>query len=192
MSRFATQGYTVGRPTRVCAATGAVLAPGDMYVAALVEPGDGKWQRVDFALAAWQAGSRPASMTGALVGSWRAVVPAAGDRGRQRGRLAMDDESMLDLLTQLEPGDAKRDAVRLVLALLLVQRRALTQQGARAGVMLLRPRGAGPDAVLIEVKDLGVDEGLVAEALNELEDLAMGGGEDAAGGEPPAAQGPAA
>lgn len=175
MSRFAGPGYAVGRPTRQCAATGVVLNVGDRYVATLIEGADGHWLRQDFSVAAWAAGARPkvGEAEGVVIGSWRAVVHAS-QSGAKHQRLALDDESMLDLLGQVEPGEPKRDALRLVLALMLVQRRALVQEGSKAGAMVLRPRGTPAGTGLIEVKDRGVDEALVAEALGELEALAGG------------------
>ncbi len=62
--------------------------------------------------------------------------------GEQASRVVMDEESMLDLLQNIETGEPKRDAVRLVLAMLLLRRRALVQEGlGENGKLRFRPRG---------------------------------------------------
>lgn len=133
--------------------------------------GDGQLQRLNYALDAWNAGARPAPAAGArIIGAWRSTISLT-DRPH---KAALDTESMIDLLTQIEPGDPKRDAVRLVLALLLLRSRALILDSHRAGVMHVRPRGTpkppeGPEP--IAVSDSGLDEATINEVMGELEPL---------------------
>ena len=178
MSRPGASTYPLGKPTRVCAASGRTLTVGERYVAALVEnPADGRFERRDFALAAWQGGARPGPPA-RLVGSWRTVLADPGAAPRP----ILDDEAMLELIEQIEPGSARQDALRLVLAIMLVRRRVLVQEpAARESVMMLRRRGdprppEGP--ALIEVRDaegLGLDAATLSDVMAELEALVGAG-----------------
>lgn len=174
MSRFSATSYPIGRSTHVCAASGRALADGEACVAAIIEgAADGKLSRADFALEQWEAGARPTG--GMLVGYWRTHVGAA----ERSTKPVLDEESMLELLQQIEPGEGKRDALRLVLALMLLRGRALAQEGYKQGKMLLRPRGIprppeGPP--LIEVADSGLDEATISEVMTEIEPMVGMGG----------------
>ncbi len=158
----------------MCAASGRQLADGERCVAAIIENrDDGKLTRIDFAIEQWEAGARPAQ--GSLVGFWRTQV---GAHDKPQTHL-LDEESMLELLQQIEPGEPKRDALRLVLTLMLLRQRALIQDGYRQGRLLLRPRGVpkppeGPPH--IEVADTGLDEATIHEVMTELEPLVQPGG----------------
>lgn len=172
MTLLGPHAYSLGKPTRRCAATGRTLEPGERYVATLVEqPGADRLGRVDFCEQAWAGGARPqAPLT--LVGSWRAVV-ASADKPRTQ---ILDDEAMLDLLAQLaEPAqtDPARARLRFVLALLLTRRRAIVQEARRGDTLIFRPRGSdrqtGPT---FAVRDPGLDESSLLDALAELESLA--------------------
>jgi hypothetical protein len=114
MTRFASN-YPVGRSTRTCAATGRSLAEGERCIAALVENDREQLERLDFSLDAWEAGARPTGRGLRLIGFWRTTATAAE---RHRGPV-LDEESLLELLTGIEPGEPRRDALRLVLALSL-------------------------------------------------------------------------
>lgn len=144
--------------------------------------GDGQLHRLDVCHDAWSAGARPEAAPGArMIGTWRAVVSSADHPRRQ----ALDAESMVELLQQIEPGDARRDAVRLVLAMLLLRNRTLASDGVSNGRLLLRPRSSprppeGPPH--IEVADVGLDEATVADVMSELEPLlGLGGAADGSG-----------
>ncbi len=55
--------YEIQGPTRVCAATGRELKPGDRFHAVLTER-DGKLVRTDYAAEAWPGAQRTQSPTG--------------------------------------------------------------------------------------------------------------------------------
>lgn len=164
--------YPIGRSQRTCYATQRALAPGEKYVAALVETEGGGVERRDYSVQAWEAGPRPVKQS-RLIGFWRGTVGPA-----ENGRRAMlDDETMLDLFDQTPPDRAERAALRFVLALMMVRRRVMLQEGARDGAMLLRRAGEarppeGP--AFIEVRDPGLDEGTIAEVIAELEGMSSG------------------
>jgi hypothetical protein len=105
------------------------------YVTALVEvPDSEQFARVEYSAQAWAAGARPERM----FGFWRAVVPEPN----AKPRLFIDDDALLDMFEQLaETTDPKRVAFRFVLALMLIRKRVLVCEDARARVMLVRARG---------------------------------------------------
>jgi hypothetical protein len=182
--------YPIGRPQRVCAATGAVLAAGDHTIATLVENRQtGLIERKDFSLEAWGRVPRPVSAR-ELVAAWKVVVPATDEKPKP----ILDDDAMLDLFEQLggetpaavEPEGGERAAsdagrgraaVRLVLALMMIRRRLLTHESSKGTTLMVRPRGvARPSAggpALIEVKDPGLDAATINDVLSELESLGV-------------------
>jgi len=165
--------YTIGAATRKCAATGRELGTGERFVAALVQRPDAEaFERVDFSGEAWEKGARPPTEM-LLYGFWRGVVPEPG----AKKRLLIDDQSLLELFEQsgdeLEGsgGGKERAAFRFVLALILMRKRLLVQEGSRRGAMLVRPRGVpkppeGP--ALVEVADPGLDEATIAGVTQQL------------------------
>ena len=184
MSRLNSSTYPTGSSTRTCAATGEALGEGDHYTATLVETttaeGATVLRRVDFSLPAWQGGARPAAPV-RLIGSWRATVHAAGERVKP----VLDDQAMLDLLEQIEPGDSRRDGLRYVLALMLVRRRLLVAEPSRGETLVLRRRGEAAEiAVRVEVKDPGLDEASLTNLIGELEQLAGNDGTELSGETP--------
>jgi hypothetical protein len=183
MSRFASSAYPTGSPTRRCAATGRTLEVGEHCVSALVEgpddEGKPRLRRADFAADAWNNGARPASPA-RVVGSWRTTIHAATTKPKP----ILDDEAMLDLLGQVEGGEPRRDAMRYVLALMLVRRRRLAPDPSAAtpaGTLRLRARGSEADrALIIEVKEPTLDEATLGEVIAELEAMTGTGDGDAA------------
>ncbi len=174
--------YPVGRGSSVCAATGRALVEGEAVEATLVEyPADGRLERQDFSIAAWKAGARPGPALH-LLGHWRTAARSGPER-----RVALDDDAMLDMVEQFAGSDDRARGLRLVLALMLVQRRVLVQVGTQGGALLLRKRGLppppeGPEPLRVE--DPGLDEATLADVAAELEALAAPG--------PPAAPAPPA
>ncbi|MGH7133029.1 MAG: hypothetical protein ACREJO_13900 [Phycisphaerales bacterium] len=171
MSRFGMSGYELGRPTRRCASTGRELAVGEAYIAVLVDhDGSPKPARLDYSVQAWTEGRRPVS-DDRLIGSWKTVVHAAGDKPKP----ILDDETMLELF-DATAGDKRRAGLRLVLALMLIRRRVLAHEGNRGSAMLVRIRGTprANGAEIIEVPDPGLDESTLAEVIMEMESLAGG------------------
>jgi hypothetical protein len=167
--------YTLSRCTGVCAATGRALAIGESCVAVLVERDDAAaLERVDYSTDAWSSGARPTPPARAFA-HWRATHQAGEPSGKLKPLLS--DDELLDLFTEL--GDAtepRRQAFRYVLGLMLVRRRVLiscgsTRSSARAGgsgSFLVRPKGTPPETEPIEVRDPGLDDALVAEAIEQL------------------------
>jgi hypothetical protein len=182
--------YPIGRPQRVCAATGATLAAGDHTIATLVENrATGLVERKDFSLEAWNRTPRPVAGRD-LLAAWKVVVPSTDEKPKP----ILDDDAMLDLFEQLggetpaaiEPaGDGRaatdvgrgRAAVRLVLALMMIRRRLLTHESSKGTTLMVRPRGvARPSAggpPLIEVRDPGLDAATINDVLSELESLGV-------------------
>ena len=175
--------YSIGSPTRICAASGRPLAEGERYVAVLAQPRDrDEFIRLDFAQAAWDAGSRPGDGR-AMLGHWRGTV----NGGDAKRRLFVDDDSLLELFERsgeesaeaMPDGGTQADgttrlAFRFVLALILLRKRLLIQEGSsgKGGkTMLVRPKGVpkppeGP--ALVEVIDPGMSDELVAKVSEQL------------------------
>lgn len=99
MSRFASS-YTLGRPTRRCAATSRELAVGESYIATLHdEPSPNPPRRVDYSLEAWREVST--ASTPGLLAFWKATVP---DPHRKHEHVVLDDDALTDLFEQTENG----------------------------------------------------------------------------------------
>ncbi len=125
--------YEIQGPTRVCAATGRELKPGERFYAALTEDG-GKFVRADYAADAW-----PGPPAGA-VAYWAGKVPAA-DKPR---RPVVNDELLLDCFDRLKDADGSDGLnFRYVAALLLMRRKRFKfedvfRDDAGRDVMLVR------------------------------------------------------
>ena len=106
--------YDIQGPTRVCAASGRELKPGDRYFAVLAES-DGKLGRTDYAADAF-----PGPPPGA-VAYWAGKVPLAGAKPKKP---AVNDELLLDCFDRLK-GSTDPDGLnfRYVAALLLMRRK---------------------------------------------------------------------
>lgn len=106
--------YDIQAPSRVCAATGRELNPGDRFFAVLAEDA-GKLVRTDYAADAW-----PGPPAGA-VAFWAGKVPVAGQKPRKP---VVNDDLLLDCFDRLK-GTADADGLnfRYVAALLLMRRK---------------------------------------------------------------------
>lgn len=169
--------YSIGSPTRRCAATERELATGDRYVAALVQNLEAdSFERLDYSEEAWAGGARPAKPL-ILLGFWRGVVPEPG----AKKKMLIDDQSLLELFEQSgevggeegEAGESEKDraAFRFVLSLILLRKRLLIQEGSRGTTMLVRAKGTprppeGP--ALVEVADPGLDEATISRVTERL------------------------
>lgn len=169
--------YSIGSSTRRCASTGRELTTGEPYVGVLAQAADSEdFVRIDYSAEAWDGGARPPRGT-MVMGFWRGHVP---DPTAKR-RLLVDDQSLLELFEQTaeavdpaEFGDApqadggasereresQRLAFRFVLALILLRKRLLVQDGSRGSTMLVRARTNKnvPPAPQVEVVDPGLSE----------------------------------
>lgn len=124
--------YQIQANTRVCAATGRELRPGEKCYTALLDE-LGKFVRQDFSLEGWQ-GPPPNAF-----GFWLSRIPSAEDNRRPR----FDDDLLLDCCQRLEgETEPARINFRYIVALLLMRRKRLRFEEARheAGheVLLLR------------------------------------------------------
>lgn len=164
----APSGYSIERPSGVCAATGRPIAVGEPYVAALVEHGDsGELRREDFSREAWDGGSRPAA--GRVFASWSSVM---SDPGFKKKPLLNDDE-LIEIFERAPASTDRRALIfRYLLGLALIRRRMLRFERQRLGtsgepVMVVRRRGDG-DGEEIEIADPGMDEASISEAMEDL------------------------
>src|ERR1044071_9340360 len=105
--------YDIQGPTRICAATGRELKPGDRFFGVLVEEA-GKLDRKDFAEEAWHG-----PPDGHLA-YWAGRVPT-DDKPR---RPVVNDEVLLDCFDRLkESSDPDSVNFRYVAALLLMRKK---------------------------------------------------------------------
>lgn len=204
MTRAAGVPYTIGGPTRRCAATDRELSTGEAYIAVLAQPsGSDDFVRLDYCATAWDAGAKPArSYT--VLGFWRSTVPEPG----ARKRLLIDDQSLLELFEQSgeelgaegddgaagdEAARRQRAAFRFVLGLILLRKRLLIQEGSKGKsgrTLLVRPKGvpkpppAGDGPPLVELVDPGLDEATIVSVTMQLGAVIDGGG-DGPGGRAP-------
>ena len=177
MSRMSASGLYVGQKGEVvCAQTGRVLGPGQGYVAVLVEKaGEEDLERVNYGLDVWEDGVRPSAEVGAVVAVWKTRVREAGSEKKPR----FDEASLIDLFEQLgEQTDEKRVALRFVLMLMLVRKRALVCESAKDGVWLVRRKGEkaeeGDVSGLMEVRDPGLGEDALAAVAEQLDKVLEG------------------
>ncbi len=164
--------YSIGRHGERCAATGHVFAPGEKYVACLVDQVEQEGlERLDYALEAWET-TRPSG----VFAFWRGTIPEAG---APRDTIAGDDE-LFDLFESMaDAEEPRRIAFRYALALLMVRKRLLKQVGMREasgdaggdtpGAMLVRVKGTDPELAPIEVVNPTLDVAILTEVATQLE-----------------------
>jgi len=122
--------------------------------------------RLDLSLEAWEAGERPDR----LFAFWRATMPSPEEKHNP----FLGDDELLAIFEQLcespENSTEQQATFRFLLALLLLRKRLLRQDGSRPGedgrrVMLLRRKGENKEETpAIEVPDPGLDDSDAAEA----------------------------
>ena len=164
--------WSVGRSTRQCRATGAVIAEGEVYYAALREDGD-RFVREDYAAAAWSGVEREG------LYSWWKTKLAPSDPDRAKRRLKIDVEAFYRFFSDLEGSEeSHRRRLRYVLALVLARKRALRLDGIEhapgGDVLKLYDRRSER---LLEVPAPGLTEVEVQETEEELSRLFDGGGD---------------
>jgi len=167
MAILNTSAYHFARPTGRCAFSGRTIEPRVSYMACLVEcEEDDTLARQDVSLDAWDAGERPER----LFAFWRATMPSPEEKHNP----FLGDDELLAIFEQLcespEESTEQQATFRFLLALLLLRKRLLRQDGSGAGtdgrrVMYLRRKGESKDETpAIEVADPGLDEADAAEA----------------------------
>ncbi|MBX9583360.1 MAG: hypothetical protein K2X87_23915 [Gemmataceae bacterium] len=130
--------YDIAGPTRVCAATGRPLQPGDRYYAVLTGR-DGEFVRADYAADAW-----PGPPPGYLA-YWAGTVPPA----EKPRRPAVDDDALVGCFDRLAAaGDGDGRNFRYVAALLLMRRKRFRfedaiRDDAGSDVLLVRDTRTG-------------------------------------------------
>ena len=130
--------YEIQGPTKVCAATGRELKPGDRFHAVLVEQA-GKLNRIDYAAEAWNKPPLDA------IAHWAGVVPAL-DKPRKP---AVNDDLLLGCFDRLkESTDPDGQNFRYVVALLLMRRKRfrfedVIRDSAGQDVLLLKDAKGG-------------------------------------------------
>jgi hypothetical protein len=137
------------------------MGPGQPCFAALTEgfpppadgsPPKGSYHRLDFCVACWSAGHRPAPPL-AVFSFWKTTIPTP----TQKKKLLVDDAVLVDIFTRLGDRAAPADLhFRFVLALILMRKRLLRYDGMKpddpaapqdpasplAEIWLMTPRGA--------------------------------------------------
>jgi hypothetical protein len=177
MTRTSQPSYSIGRSPGRCAVTGRHLAPGEPYVAALVEREAGEgFERLEYTEEAWEGGARPER----LFGYWRAIVPEPNTPPK----LFVDDEALLELFdtlgeeTEGDSPDRDKLALRFVLTLILLRKRLLKHVGQRhredVREMLVRRKGEPAEAPPLAVIDPGLHVSEVESIAAQLEPVLRG------------------
>ncbi len=108
----------IPRCTKLCAATGQEIAPGQTVFSVLLDE-DGNFKRIDYSHEGWNARQKNPEPSDALVlGWWKHKIPISSEK---KAKLAPND-ILLALFDQLTEQPEKME-MRYVLALLLVRRR---------------------------------------------------------------------
>ncbi len=164
--------YELGRFTGVCAASGAVIASGESFTAALVDrvsdEGSPQLARLDYCTQAWEHGARPEG----LVCFWRSIAPRPGERRQS----FVDDETLLEMVRRDDPSATEhRRAFRWILALVLLRRKALKLAGVdRDGaieVWSFLPRGSGDGAEAIRIANPGIKDDAMRDLADQLAEV---------------------
>lgn len=160
--------YPISRPTGQCAATGRAIAVGETFIATLVERDDQPLlERMDFSVEAWDAGKRPGAPF-RLFGSWKSVHQ---ESGTPRQTLLSDPE-LLDLFEELGAATEPRQrAFRYLLALMLIRRRLLRLVTSTPEGLRVLAKGSAPETEPTMVIDPGLDDEMVAEAIEQLSQI---------------------
>ncbi|HEV3144006.1 MAG TPA: hypothetical protein VGZ47_09000 [Gemmataceae bacterium] len=110
-----TTAYPIQHHTRVCAATGRALQPGERYYSVLLVEA-GQFARKDYSAEGWHGAPAEA------LAFWSGKVPEADPKRR----LVVDDELLMNCFERLaEETDSSRIQFRYVVALLLLRRKRL-------------------------------------------------------------------
>ena len=163
VSTSAARGWQVDRPGGKCVVCGRAIVPGDPYVAALRATAEG-FERLDADGACWDQVDRTD-----LIGDWRAVMPAAGEKPRR----FVDDPLLLEMFHRLaDAAEPARLNFRFVLGLLLMRKRLLTYLDSRTEegreVWTMRVRGSDEPA---EMLNPDLDDEQIADVTRRLGDV---------------------
>ncbi|MDP7030168.1 MAG: hypothetical protein QF733_08105 [Phycisphaerales bacterium] len=162
--------YQVARSTGRCASSGEALQPGDACIAALCEdPESDGFARLDYSVAAWDAGARPEG----LFSFWRTTIPEP----KAQTRVLVEDDVLLDLLDRLD-GEAqpRRRAFRFVIALVLLRKRLVKfdrREEAQEGV-IWHLSGRGDSSATWTVLDPALDDDDIVDLHEQLGEVLQG------------------
>lgn len=107
--------FAIQQHTRVCAATGRPLVPGEKYHSVLLDEA-GQLVRRDYSAEGWPGPPENA------IARWTGKVPSA----HQKRRLTFDDDLLMECFERLaDETEPSRVQFRYVVALLLLRRRRL-------------------------------------------------------------------
>lgn len=113
--------YPIQQHSRVCAATGRPLLPGEKYFSILLDEA-GQFIRKDYSTEGW-----PGSPSEAMA-VWSGRVPEVN----QKRRLTFDDDLLMECFERLaDESEGARVQFRYVLALLLLRRKRLKFEDVR-------------------------------------------------------------
>ena len=159
--------YNIRPISKVCAATGTPLVPGEQCWSVLTEI-DGKLVRQDYSAAAWDGPPDD------LLGYWQCEVPADASAGIPK----IDADSLFEYFIQLceSPNTVEQD-YQYVLALLLLRKRRLILEESieiddQPAMRLIGSSGEGPFEV--------IERELTDEQICQLQDQLFGGPTEAA------------
>ena len=153
--------FEVPRCSRRCMITDRELEPGEKYFSVLVADGDDV-QRLDYSAESWEGPPENA------FGWWQSKVPGINENKMHWA----PNDVMLHLFERLEDKTDKQD-VRYVLALLLIRRRVMREEGNcldqqdRETMQLFCPRRESTHSVTV----CEPDAGRIEEIQNELASL---------------------
>ena len=106
---------------KVCAGTGKLLVPESQCISVVVDDGH-ELKRLDFSQAGWQG-----SPVGTLA-QWQCTVPKPVDVKKR----LLNPDALMNYFDQLtEAGDPLQEKLRYILAILLMHKKRLREEGAR-------------------------------------------------------------
>ena len=162
--------YEIDKTAGRCVVCGELVAPGEELMATVAE-GDEELRRDDYCLACWEADPKDDSPD--LLGVWRTRVP----KPKQKARLLIDDELLVDFFRRLEGADAPvRINFRFVLALVLMRKKLLVydrgeKRDDQSELWTMHLRGDGEKYF---VTDPHLDEEKIAEVSRQLGEIMEG------------------
>ncbi len=157
--------YNISKVTGRCAACERELAPGEGYVATVIEQGE-ELQRHDYCPECWDAWGGDSTP----LGQWRARVPEPNEKKK----LFVDDDVLINFFERLAGAeDPAKVNFRFVLALILMRKKRLIYDRSRTDphgreVWQMHLRGSDETC---EVVDPNLDEEKIAEVGDQLHQI---------------------
>ncbi|MFA6187066.1 MAG: hypothetical protein WC770_07650 [Phycisphaerae bacterium] len=144
--------WEIKRPLGVCGGTEKAIAPGEEYIATLVETEQGL-QRRDYCLEYWGS-NKPA-----VYCYWKSTMPV----GEQKKKLFIDDDMLMAFFERLaDETDEEKLNFRFVLMLILMRKRILKYDSSAAvegkEVWTLRITGRGGEMAKVVNPHLAEDK----------------------------------